>query len=197
MKLESVQVLPSKIFPFHSCSGNINGKEKMWTNISINYVRVRPYTWSYWALPRTRRVSWGHPCIKRMNVQWKAGQVQRSPPLYIAAAHRAHHPCQRQPSALEREKRGREGTYGRGEGREEGGGGRRRWPRQNRYWALHLLPLIPVRVPIPIELCSLWILVSVHHLSAFVNTAMLSYGSPPLRRVPVLPRREFLHASDP
>ena len=103
MKLESVQVLPSKIFPFHSCSGNINGKEKMWTNISINYVRVRPYTWSYWALPRTRRVSWGHPCIKRMNVQWKAGQVQRSPPLYIAAAHRAHHPCQRQPSALERE----------------------------------------------------------------------------------------------
>lgn len=107
------------------------------------------YIWDF-----VRQINWQYPCIKRMVVQWqwKAGQVHRSPPLYIAATHQPIHPNYPDPvdpatyslvwaldsREADRERQHRREQWQRGRARErdgrgeEGGGGGRRRPRQNR-----------------------------------------------------------------
>lgn len=74
--------------------------------------------------------------IKRMNLQWETGQVQKlASSIYSCSAQAsefAQNPFRSDKRGRRLRERETRREYGRGEGGEEGGGRRRRWPRQNR-----------------------------------------------------------------
>ena len=144
--------------------------------------------------------------------------MQRLPPLYIAAAHRAHHSSLPETAFSSRERRERQKSIkqssrekdGRGEGREEGGGGGRRWPRQNRYYSLGsaLAPsesVAPVHIPsssVASEFWSLFIIYLPSSTPPCFRMAVRPSGVSPYCRdvnfsMPLILRFYFLGTIDP